>query len=119
MKKSIKTDIKEVMEGAKKQMNLEKEKKKKMALIISIILVTLIILAIAFYIGNRNFRTFFDRYILGKEITENNATSIDIRDQENSSIYAFDKYITILNKNKLNLYTSSRKKRIRTRGRNQ
>ena len=94
------------------QINLDKEKKKKIMIIITIILVALIIILIAFYIGNRSFRTFFDRYILGKEITENNATSIDISDQENLSIYAFDKYITILNKNKLNLYTASRKKRI-------
>lgn len=97
------------------QLNLDKEKKKKMIMIISILVGAVIIISIAFYIGNRNFRTFFDRYILRKEITENKATSIDIRDEENPSIYAYDKYITILNKNKLNLYNSSRKKGTRTR----
>lgn len=92
------------------QINLDKEKKKKIIIIISVVLAVLIVLSIAFYIGNKNFRTFFDRYILGKEITENKATSIDISDQENPSIYAFDKYITILNKNKINLYSNSGKK---------
>ncbi|MBO5479508.1 MAG: hypothetical protein J6A04_07540 [Clostridia bacterium] len=92
------------------QINLDKRKKKKLIIIISSILVALIIVSIAFYIGNKSFRTFFDRYILGKEITENKATSIDISDQENPSIYAFDQYITILNKNKLNLYSASGKK---------
>lgn len=93
-------------------MNLEKEKKKKIIIMISSILAALIIISIAFYIGNKDFRTFFDRYILRKEVTENNATSIDISDQENPSVYAFDRYITILNKNNLNLYSTSRKKRV-------
>lgn len=96
-------------------LNLDIEKKKKIMITIGIVIVIFIIASIAFYIGNRSFRTFFDRYILRKEITENKATSIDISDQENASIYAYDKYITILNKNKLNLYTSLRKKRIRAR----
>lgn len=96
-------------------LNLEKEKKKKMIIMIGIIVTVFIITSIGFYIGNRNFRTFFDRYILRKEITENKATSINIQEEENPSIYAYDKYITILNKNKLNLYNSSRKKRTRIR----
>lgn len=91
------------------------EKKKKIIIMTGIIVVVLIVTSIGFYIGNRSFRTFFDRYILRKEITENKATSIDIREEENPSIYAYDKYITILNKNKLNLYNSSRKKRTGTR----
>lgn len=92
------------------QINLDKEKKKKLIIIASVLITVLIIVIIAFYIGNKSFRTFFDRHILGKEITENEATSIDISDQENPSIYAFDKYITILNKNKLNLYSTSGKR---------
>ncbi len=92
------------------QINWDKEKKKQMMIIISSIIVSLIVIIIGFYIGNRSFRTFFDRYILRKEVTENQAISIDIRDQENVSIFAFDKYITLLNKNKLSLYTASGKK---------
>lgn len=92
------------------QIELDKEKKKKLFIIISIIIAILIIIILSFYIGNKEFRTFFDRYIFRKEITENNAVTIDISDQENLGIYAFDKYITILNKNKLSLYTNSGKK---------
>lgn len=76
-----------------------------------IILITiLIVLSIAFYIGNEEFRSFFDRYIFRKEIVENNVTNIDISTMENPSIYAYNKYITILNKNKLITYSSSGKK---------
>lgn len=90
--------------------DLDKEKKKKLLIIIGIVVAVAIIIVIAFYIGNRNFRSFLDRHILRKEITENSVATIDISEQEKPSIYAYDKYITILNKNKLNLYTSSGKK---------
>ncbi len=56
------------------------------------------------------FKTFVDRKILRKEIVENNVTSIDISSMENASIYAYDKYITILNKNKLTMYSTYGKK---------
>ena len=93
------------------QIEIDKEKKKKLLIIISVIIVAiLIIIILSFYIGNKEFRTFFDRYIFRKEITENNAVTIDISDQEGIGIYAFDKYITLLNKNKLGLYTTSGKK---------
>ena len=92
------------------QINWDIEKKKQMTIIISSIVAVAIVLIIGFYIGNQSFRTFFDRYILRKEITENQATSIDISDQEDASIYAFDKYITILSKNKISLYTVTGKK---------
>lgn len=93
------------------------ETKKKIAIGISIAVASLIILSIGFYIGNRNVRTFFDRYIFRKEITGNNASRIDITDFENPSIYAFDQYITILDKHQMSIYTASRKKRIWNRSR--
>lgn len=110
LKKRAKTDITKIVGGKIMQINLDKEKKKKLLIIISIIVAILIVITLSFYIGNKEFRTFLDRYILRKEITENNAVTIDISDQENPEMYAFDKYITILNKNKLNLYTASGKK---------
>lgn len=94
------------------QITLDIEKKKKIAIGISIAVTTIIILSIGFYIGNRNVRTFFDRYIFRKEITENNASRIDISDLENPSIYAFDQYITVLSKHQMSIYNASRKKRI-------
>ena len=92
------------------KLNLSQDKKKKIWMILIIILTTLLIVCSGFYITNASFRSFFDRYILGKEITENNASSIDLSGQEDSSIYAYDKYVTVLNKNILTAYTSSAKK---------
>lgn len=94
------------------QITWDIETKKKVAIGISIAVASFIILSIGFYIGNRNVRTFFDRYIFRKEITENNASRIDITDLENPSVYAFDQYITVLDKHQMSIYTASRKKRI-------
>ena len=38
---------------------------------------------------------------------QNEATTIDLNDEESSNIYAFNKYIGILNKNKFSIYGSS------------
>lgn len=89
---------------------LNKELKKKIIIAGIILLVILIIVGIAFYIGNINFRTFVDRHILRKEIIQNNVSSIDISSLENPSINAYYRYITILNKNILTTYSSSGKK---------
>ena len=92
------------------QIKWDKETKKKVIIISGIILITLIILYVSFYITNENFRSFFDRNILRKEVTENKPNSIDISMQDNPSIYAYDKYITILNKNILTMYNTLGKK---------
>ena len=93
-----------------KKITLNQELKKKIIIAGIIILIILLILGVAFYIGNTNFRTFIDRHILRKEIIQNNVASIDISALENPSIYAYNKYITILNKNILTTYSSSGKK---------
>lgn len=92
------------------QIHFDKEKKRKLIIAISIIVAVSIIVCIGFYIGNENFRTFFDRHIFRKEITENKATSIDISNYENPNIYAYDKYVTILNKNMLGIFNAYGKK---------
>ncbi len=93
-----------------RKINWNEKTKKKVIVGGVILLVAIIILLIALYIGNKSVRTFIDRYILRKEIVQNNVTSIDISTLENPSIYAYDKYITTLNKNKLTTYSSSGKK---------
>ena len=87
------------------------EKTKKKIIVGSIILcVIILIVLVALYIGNKSVKTFIDRYILRKEIVQNNVISIDISTLENPSIYAYDKYITVLNKGKLITYSNSGKK---------
>ncbi len=92
------------------KIKINEKSKKKIIIGITILLIVIMILIIALYIGNEGFRRFIDRNILRKEIVQNNVASIDISNLENPSIYAYDKYITVLNKNNLTTYSSSGKK---------
>lgn len=85
---------------------------KKRIIITSIIVVLIIIftIIIAMYINNRSVRRWIDKYILHKEITQNNLASIEIENVDNSYVYAFNKYIGILNKNNFKIYDNTGKK---------
>ena len=81
----------------KKQLN---SKKVIIVAAISVILVVLIVL-FCLYLGNRTFREFTDKYIFMKSVTENNVVAISIDEIDTNHTYAYDKYISILNQNKL------------------
>lgn len=89
----------------------KKVNKKKVAtsIIIGIILILLIIITIV-YANNKEARSWIDKNILRKEKTQNNLPSIEIEEPDNSSIYAFNKYIGILNKNIFQIYDNTGKK---------
>lgn len=94
--------------------NQEKSKKlnKKrliLTIIIGIIVITIITLTCV-YMGNKNFRDFIDKYVLMKNVTENNLNSITLDEPDNIQVYAYDKYISVFSQNKLVGYNSSGKK---------
>ena len=83
---------------------------KKIILSIAIsILVIAIIIIVALYITNNEFRNWIDVEIFRKEISQDGVTTIELDEGETSNIYAFNKYIGILSKNKFALYDSSGK----------
>ena len=88
---------------------LMRKKKLIIAGIISIII--LIIILISLYIANLQFREFIDFKILRKEVISGNVTYIEIEENQNS-IFTYDKYIVILKDNKLIHYSSSGKKEL-------
>ncbi len=82
--------------------------KKKMIITIGVLILIIAIIVIAsLYIANRNFREFFDVYIFRKSITENTSSYIELNTESNIYTYAYDKYIAILDKNVLGLYSSN------------
>ena len=83
--------------------------KKKILIIIGIILTIAIIVIISLYIANSNVRDWMDKYILGKDIIEENLPTI-LLDNENASVYAYDNHIVVLSDNKLTMYDSKGKK---------
>lgn len=84
------------------------KKKITIAVIIAIVLIIFIAISII-YANNKNARNWIDKNILQKEKTQNNLPNIEIEDIDNSSIYAFNKYIGILNKNNFKIYNSTGK----------
>lgn len=91
----------------------EQKKVNKKKLIISIIIGIILvafITALILYVNNKQVRNWIDKNILQKEKTQNNLPSIEIEESDNSSIYAFNKYIGILNKNNFEIYDNTGKK---------
>ena len=84
--------------------------KKKIAItIILAIIIIIITMFILLYIYNKNFRNWADMHVLMKNVTEGTLSSIDIDVGKSSSIYAYDKYVAILDEAKIRIYNSSAK----------
>lgn len=83
----------------------KKINKKKISIIIicSVIIIALAIF-IGIYINNKEAREWIDKNIFRKEVIQDNVTTIDLKEGQNNNIYAFNKYIGILNKNKFDIY---------------
>lgn len=82
----------------------------KAIVIVSIlsIIIGLLIATIILYLNNEDAKNWIDKNILGKEIEQANAVSIEI-DDENAKICAFNQNIGILSKNSFNIYDSNGK----------
>ena len=66
-----------------------------------IILGFCIVIIVARYITDENFRSEIDTNIFGKQVAESSLNSIEINTDTNPAIFAYDKYIAILSKNEL------------------
>ena len=99
----------------KKYENSIKKKKvnKKKIIIITLIsiLILLVIIMSLIYVYNKQFRDIVDTYIFRKDIQENNGAIIEVpSDIDTNNIIAYDKYIGILDKSILNIYSTNGKK---------
>lgn len=82
-------------------------KKRLLFTIISSILIIFAIVIISLYIWNRPFRETMDKYVLMKNVKEDNVKSIALDSNDSYSIYAYDGYISVFNNNLLTGYNSS------------
>ncbi len=81
---------------------------KKRIIIVSIFLIVVaIIITGIIYMKNNNFRDWMDTYIFRKNIENTDITYIEIDSANNPSVYAYDRYITVLEKNILSMYGSN------------
>lgn len=58
-----------------------------------------------FYLIDVDFQTKVNEFIFKKDVMENTSSIIEINTDSNPYIYAYDKYITVLSKSKLTMYT--------------
>lgn len=79
---------------------------KTILLIIILIIIILVIISGILYLNNNNVREWIDRNIFRKEVKQDKVATIDLK-ETNTNIYAFNKYIGILNKNKFEIYNNS------------
>ncbi len=88
----------------------ELQNRKKIRIIKLVILITFcvifisLVVSIIVYYNNIEFRQWCDENIWKKEITEKNAKSIDLDGDENTQVFAYEKYICIFRKKKLEFY---------------
>lgn len=81
----------------------------KRKIIIGVILLILIAIIVLFvlYVKNESFRNWTDLYIFKKNIDNTDMIYIEIDSSKNPSIFAYDKYMGILEKNILSIYNSN------------
>lgn len=93
------------MENFFEEKKKRKINKKKVILvaIIAIIAITAITLIIV-YCNSANFRKWADKNVLRKEVKQGKTVAIEIKGETDTNIYAFDKYIVILENKELKIY---------------
>lgn len=85
--------------------NHKKEKILKISILIIILLIFLALLScIIVYYNNISFRQWCNRNVWKKEITEAKIKNIDLEGDDNTQVYAYEKYLCVFRKKKLEFY---------------
>ena len=82
-------------------------KKKIVILTIIIVFIVIAIITIGLYSTNDKAREWIDKNIFRKEVLQDKVATIDLKENQDSNIYAFNKYIGILNKTNFSVYNST------------
>ena len=79
-------------------------------IIITTIVVTVIVLvgiAVGTYCTNEAVRGWIDKFIFRKEVLQDSVATIDLKEGQHANVYAFNKYIGILDQAKFTVYSNS------------
>ena len=88
----------------------EKSKKPSIKLIIISFILMCLVFFFARYLTDTGFRNYINSNLLGKQVKENELDFIEINSDDNPFIFAYSKYIGILQKNKIVIYNSKAEK---------
>lgn len=90
---------------AEELQNQRKGKLRKVVVLVMILLILIaIIVLISIYFINVKFRNWCDANVLRKEILQANTKYIELDGDENTQVYAYDKYICVFRKKTLEFY---------------
>ena len=89
---------------ADKQKELNKNRIIGFAIILTLLIIIIVISIL--YIANTAIRAWIDKNIFRKEVMQDKVTTIELK-EENTNVYAFNKYIGILNKNEFSIYSNT------------
>ena len=79
-------------------------KKKIVITILVVILLVAIIVVVGLYLSNEMVREWIDRNIFRKEVEQDTAATIELNEEQVGNVYAFNRYIGILNQTKFTIY---------------
>lgn len=91
-------------ENIKKKRKINKKKIVFTLIVLLLIMASVIIFAI--YCMNANFRRWADKNLLMKEIMQGNTISIEFNGENSSNVYAFNKYVVVLENKILKIYNT-------------
>ena len=89
----------ETVEGVRKV-----NKKKIVITTIVVIIVVAVIIIVGLYLSNRQVREWIDKNIFRKEVEQDTVATIELNEEQTGNIYAFNRYIGILNQTKFTIY---------------
>ena len=90
---------------AEELQNQRRGKLRKLGILIGIILVIIaILILIAVYMYNLEFRRWCDENVLRKEVLQEDTRYIELDGDDNTQVYAYDKYICVFRKKTLEFY---------------
>ena len=93
-----------------KEPEIKKINKKRIAFIVIIIILASAIISFGItYTKNEEFREWADTKILQKEVNQDKLASIELVEDENPEVFAFNQYIGVLSKNEFKIYGSTAK----------
>lgn len=85
---------------------MENNKSSKIKITIISIILVMVVLLVARYMTNKEFRDLIDIKFFGKQVLENTLDFIEINSEDNPTYFAFDTHIGIIAKNKLSIYNN-------------
>ncbi len=88
----------------KEKKNKKINKRKIITTIVIIFIIIFITVITIIYKNNKTVSNWIDRVILGKEVMQDKVATIELKEDQNSNIYAFNKYIGVLDKNQFSIY---------------